>query len=344
MSTDSAAPVEIDQPSPQQRGRVPKRFFLATLALYALILGTYLLRNTVLQTAIPNWRTVVPTLSGVSFYILATLFLLILGRGRVSRWVVLIVIACTFVYTAGLCLLLRSPGLYNALDPNAPAALRSLIGAMAQFKNAAFAGDSVLARAAQLIVMIMIEEAVKLLPVFVLISTGRIRTAHGAMLCGALSGLTFGTVEAVSYGYLQYPQLDRPITDYFTRFLVASPMHGVWDALAGGLVFFLSGRWRFNALRRPGAFAYLAAYSIAVAVHVAHNTLQEIVGARMQIVTAFALLAPLYATARYARRRALAAGEIPDTRVIGDLHMLAISMATWFMASSVLFAWSLEPK
>ena len=64
--------------------------------------------------------------------------------------------------------------------------------------------------------MIALEEAIKLLPVFWFIRRGKIRTAHAAMLCGALSGLTFGTIEAISYGYLVYPELHSPVTTYLT--------------------------------------------------------------------------------------------------------------------------------
>ena len=49
--------------------------------------------------------------------------------------------------------------------------------------------------------MIVAEEAVKLLPIFVLIYFRKVRNAHSAMLCGALAGLMFGALEAVTLGY-----------------------------------------------------------------------------------------------------------------------------------------------
>ena len=94
-------------------------------------------------------------------------------------------------------------------------------------------------------------------------------------------------------------------------------------------------------MRSPGPLAYLAAYSCAVVFHVAHNALQALGGPQMQIVSVFALLAPLYVMAKDARRRAIAAGETPDNHVMGDLHMLTLALATWFIGSSVMFAWAM---
>src|SRR5207253_877090 len=75
------ATAEFPRRQRQPRPRVPRHFFVGTLLLYGVVLGTYLLHRTSLQTAMPNWRTVVPLAAGVSFYIAANLFLLILGRG-----------------------------------------------------------------------------------------------------------------------------------------------------------------------------------------------------------------------------------------------------------------------
>src|SRR4051812_31053955 len=98
MGVDSPQPVAsassatIVAPAPRGR-RVPRRFFIGTLLLYALVLGTYFLRLTPLHNAVPDWRTIVPSFAFASFYVPAGLFLLILGRGHVSRWDVLKVIA-----------------------------------------------------------------------------------------------------------------------------------------------------------------------------------------------------------------------------------------------------------
>ena len=100
-----------------------------------------------------------------------------------------------------------------------------------------------------------------------------------------------------------------PVTTYLTRFFIMSPLHGIWDSLAGGLVFFLSGRRAVAARQRPMIGAYIAAYACAVVFHVAHNSLQIILGPAMQIVTVFTLLAPLYVTAKVARRRAAIEGR-----------------------------------
>jgi RsiW-degrading membrane proteinase PrsW (M82 family) len=177
----------------------------------------------------------------------------------------------------------------------------------------------------------------------VLIATGRLKTAHDAMLCGALSGLTFGTVEAVGYAYLEYAGQFQPITTYLTRFFVMASLHGIWDALGGGLVFFLSGRWRSNRLRRPGVGAYVSAFGCVVVFHIVHNSLQEVFGPKTQIITVFALLAPLYVMSKTARRWAEAQGEPRDLPFIGDLHLLMISLSTMFLATSVAFAWAMGP-
>ena len=89
--------------------RMPTHFFVATLMLYGLVLGTFLLNLTKLRHAEPNWWTLVPFAAGVSFYIASTLFLLILGRGQISRWTVLLCMAATLVLTTLLCVVLRRP-------------------------------------------------------------------------------------------------------------------------------------------------------------------------------------------------------------------------------------------
>jgi RsiW-degrading membrane proteinase PrsW (M82 family) len=288
----------------------------------------------------PNWRTVVPVSAAFSFYLAANLFLLILGRGRVSRWTVLKCTAATLVAASALCLSLRAAMLFERTPPDAHF-LRGLFDALARGVRFALSGESLPAKMMQAAGTITLEEIIKLAPVFVLIARGRITSAHGAMLCGALAGLTFGTVEAISYGYLNYPTKAEPVPTYLTRFFVMSPLHGIWDALAGGLVFFLSGRARSNTARRPNAGAFAAAFGCAMIFHVAHNALQHAVGAVMQIVTVFALLAPMYLLAKLARRQAASEGA-PDTgQLVGDLHLLTISMATLFLAAGVTFSWLL---
>src|SRR5687768_14359501 len=302
MSFDSAQSGRgIAAASHLPRRRVPRRFFIGTLLLYSIVLGTYFLALTPLHRSIPNWTTVVPTLAFASFYVSAGLFLLILGRGHVSRWEVLKVIAAAFVLTCVLCLCLRADKLLESIDP-AQAWLHGEISAIAEGVRWLFSGDTVLADTLEFAFMIVLEEAVKLLPVFLLIATGRLKTAHDAMLCGALAGLTFGTVEAVGYGYLEYAPQGQAITTYLTRFFVMASLHGIWDALGGGLVFFLSGRWRSNRLRRPGLGAYLSAFGCVVVFHIAHNSLQAVRGPETQIITVFALLAPLYVMSKTARR------------------------------------------
>jgi RsiW-degrading membrane proteinase PrsW (M82 family) len=345
MSVDSA-----QNPSPASsapalalpRRRVPRRFFIGTLLLYGIVLGTYFLALTPLHRSIPNWTTVIPTLAFAGFYVSAGLFLLILGRGHVSRWEVLKVIAATFVLTCALCLSLRAEKLLEAIDP-ANQTLHHLVGATAGIVRWLFSGETILTDLLEFAGMIVVEEVVKLLPVFVLIATGRLKTAHDAMLCGALAGLTFGVVEAVGYAYLEYAPQMTPITTYLTRFFVMAPLHGIWDALGGGLVFFLSGRWRSNTLRRPGVGAIVAAFACAVVFHIAHNAFQAVRGPETQIITVFALLAPLYVMSKSARRWAEAQGQPLKLPFIGDLHLLMISLSTMFLATSVTFAWALGP-
>jgi len=302
------------------------------------VLGTYLLWLTPLHHAIPNWRTLVPFLACASFYICAGLFLLILGRGLVSRWAVLISVIVTFVLSSLLSVSLRAQNLYDATNPSR-AHVRDVAAVVAKAVHWANSIDGGAAEATRFAGMAFLEEAVKLFPVFVLIARRRIRMPHGAMLCGALSGLTFGVVEAVTYGYLIYPGSHQTVTTYLTRFLVMAPMHGVWDGLAAGLVFFLSGTWRGDVERRPKFGAFAAAYTAATMFHVVHNALQKNYGAETQIGTVFVLLAPLYLMSRSARRRSEAMGQPLELPFIGDLHLLMISMATWFLAVSMLFCW-----
>jgi RsiW-degrading membrane proteinase PrsW (M82 family) len=319
---------------------MPTHFFVGTLLLYAVVLGTFLLSASPLQHSSPNWRTVVPIAAGVSFYVAANLFLLILGRGQVSRWTVLNVALATLIISATLSLALRSQLLYERVDPNEHS-LRGAIDTVRGVIRSFRASDSMPAQSARFAGMIALEEAIKLLPVFFFIRRGRIRTAHAAMLGGALSGLTFGTIEAISYGYLVYPELHSPVTTYLTRFFIMSPLHGIWDSLAGGLVFFLSGRRGMSPKRKPMIGAALAAYACAVVFHVAHNSLQVLIGPAMQIVTVFTLLAPLYMMAKVARRRAAAEGAPDGGQLVGDLHILTVSLATLFLAVSVAFSWAL---
>src|SRR6185369_15801639 len=105
--------------------------------------------------------------------------------------------------------------------------------------------------------MVIVEETIKLLPLMVLIATRKSRTAHGAMLCGSFCGLTFGMVEGISFGYLEYPAQQSPITTYLTRFLVMGPQHAVWDSLAGGIIFLIGTQRaddRQQRGRRPTAW------------------------------------------------------------------------------------------
>ena len=330
------------QGRPQAARRVPTHFFVGTLLLYALVLGTFLLTATRLRHAEPNFRTLVPFAAAGSFYVASSLFLLILGRGHVSRWTVLACVIATLAMTTTFCMFLRSGLLIDQLPPDAEL-LRQALAATDETVRAVMGSEGWLSQTVRFAAMFTIEECLKLLPVFVLIFGGRIRNAHGAMLCGALSGLTFGVVEAISYGYLVYPAVEpfTPVTTYLTRFFIMSPLHGIWDALAGGLAFFLSGHGRSNTLRGPTIGSAAAAFACAVVFHVTHNALQAIVGPVMQIVTVFALLAPLYLLAKAARRRAAAEGSPDAGQLVGDLHLLTFSLAVGFLALSLLFSWVL---
>src|SRR5687768_17038798 len=207
-------PTLLATPKHPRSHRVPTHFFVATLLLYVLVLGTFLLNLTKLRHAEPNWRTLVPFGAGVSFYVASTLFLLILGRGQISRWTVLICITATLVLTASLCAVLRA-GLLIDQVPSGAAALRQLLIDTDEAVKWTLSADGWLGETLRFAGMFTLEETIKLLPVFLLIATGRIRNAHGAMLCGALSGLTFGAVEAISFGYLVYPATN-PITPVST--------------------------------------------------------------------------------------------------------------------------------
>ena len=323
-----------------RKHRVPTHFFVGTLLLYGLVLGTFLLNLTKLRHAEPNWRTLVPFGAGVSFYVASTLFLLILGRGQISRWTVLKCTATTLVLTTLLCFMLRAELLTDQVSSDF---LRRALAAIDHTVKSILDVDTWIGESIRFAGMCTLEEFLKLAPVFYLIAIGRIRNAHGAMLCGALSGLTFGAVEAISFGYLVYPAASpmTPVSTYLTRFFIMSPLHGIWDSLAGGLVFFLSGRWRTNTQRGPTFGSAAAAFACAVVFHVTHNALQAIVGPVMQIVTVFMLLAPLYLLAKAARKRAAAEGQPDDGQLVGDLHLFTFSVAFFFLAMSLLFSWVL---
>jgi heme/copper-type cytochrome/quinol oxidase subunit 3 len=326
---------------------------VGTLLLYAVVLGIFLLHRSRLQQARPDYRRLVPSAAGASFYVSANLFLLILGRGRVSRWAVLTTVGVTLALSTVLSLGLRAEFVSERIGTTHGAIRRGLAEAV-RVRRGLSARQDAIARAARFAGMTLLEEAVKLAAVFALIRRRRIRTAQGAMLCGALAGLTFGTVEGISYGYLIYPAGAEAVTAYLTRFFVMSPLHGIWDGLAGALVFFLSAppaaangeppsvEAASGAAERtrpwPGAGAFAAAYAVAVVLHVTHNALQQIVGPTMQIVTVFALLAPLYYAAKLARRQAR---DGADKAGLGDLHLLTVSLAAAFFATSVTFSWVL---
>src|SRR5688500_11885650 len=165
MLFDSAQPgPRMAAPSQLPRRRVPRRFFIGTLLLYSIVLGTYFLALTPLHQSTPNWQTVIPVLAFASFYVSAGLFLLILGRGHVSRWDVLKAIAATFVLTCLLCLALRADMLLETINPAHPRS-RAMVAAVAEGVRWTFASDSVFADILERCMMIIIEEVVKLLPV-----------------------------------------------------------------------------------------------------------------------------------------------------------------------------------
>lgn len=352
MSIDAAAsdetraaagesPAPAPPQTPPHHRRVPTHFFVGTVLLYALVLGTFLLTATSLRHAEPNWRTLVPFAAAVSFYVASNLFLLILGRGHVSRWTVLKCVAATLIMTTTFCVILRARLLVNQL-PDDALNMRRLLMATDEHVRALLETPTWLARSVRFAGMLIMEELIKLAPVLFLIWRGRIRNAHAAMLCGALSGLAFGCVEGISFGYLVYPVKQEPVTTYLVRFFIMSPLHGIWDALAGGLAFFLAGQDRSHAMRGgPTWGSMAAAFACAVVFHVTHNALQAIVGPIMQIATVFALLAPLYLMAKHARKRAALEGSPDGGQLVGDLHLLTFCLSVGFLAISLLFSWVL---
>src|SRR5687767_465832 len=121
-------PTLLATPKHPRSHRVPTHFFVATLLLYALVLGTFLLNLTKLRHAEPNWRTLVPFGAGVSFYVASTLFLLILGRGQISRWTVLVCTTTTLVLTTLLCMVLRAALLSEQVPADAAGLREFLLG------------------------------------------------------------------------------------------------------------------------------------------------------------------------------------------------------------------------
>src|SRR5439155_22969799 len=128
-------------PLQRRRAHLPGHFFVGTIALYALVLGTFLLSRSTLVHAQPNIHRVVPTLAAISFYIAGNLFLLIIGRGHVSRWVVLTAMMTTFIATSIFAVTLRARLLADAIDPSRQQLLH-LVGSVADFVRFVFSGES----------------------------------------------------------------------------------------------------------------------------------------------------------------------------------------------------------
>lgn len=72
------------------------------------------------------------------------------------------------------------------------------------------------------------EEFVKLIPVMAVILWGRNRASQNVVFLGAASGLGFGIVEGIKYGYELYFANNLPSSIYMFRFLGLASLHSMW--------------------------------------------------------------------------------------------------------------------
>jgi RsiW-degrading membrane proteinase PrsW (M82 family) len=153
-----------------------------------------------------------------------------------------------------------------------------------------------LARAGEIVVMVLIEETIKLLPIFLLVRRRAIGRATDAMFAAAIAGLCFGTIEAINHSFFFYAPGGLPLTTYVIRALVMAPSHGIGAALACGVMFARAARRG----RFPARTDALAGFAVAVALHIAHNGGQALLGPVMQIPSVFLPVALLYVLANRA--------------------------------------------
>ena len=153
--------------------------------------------------------------------------------------------------------------------------------------------------------MIAAEELSKLGVVLVFIRMRLIRSPQAAIGCAALAGLTFGLIESNAYGYLNFAAGQSALPEYFTRYLIMSPVHALWDMIGVGIAFALAARRGVGASDpQPSSLDCVLAFIVTNIIHNAHNDLQPAVGAQTQYVSVLLVLLIVYVLAKKAWRGA----------------------------------------
>ena len=285
-------------PSPLHEARGHARAGIA--ALVGFFLWTYLLLASPLQRTLPAGGLFVPAVVGIGFLTVGRLFALIVGTRPAAVRVMRVSALATLALGVALCIVLRAKWLWR-YGVEAPGDARTLPAALLNAAARILTQPQTAAqRWVELIGMVLTEEAIKLLPVFVLIRARLLRNASEAMLAAAVGGLCFGMVEAINHSFFLYARTASPATTYLVRAFVMAPSHGIGAAVACGVAFALAAT-RKRVGGRPSWGDLWFGFMIAAALHAAHNGLQTIGGPASQIVTVFVPVALWYALVRATR-------------------------------------------
>jgi hypothetical protein len=275
---------------PQQRSQ---RALIGTIGLFALFFGTYLtlVSQANRQPLTAEGYLWLPLVFALGF-MTASQFFRVMLRCRLPSGGLLMAAFPTLLLGTVLCFLLRSP----ATAPTVTAFINSPLQA--------FGGENrALGMLGRIVLMVTIEESIKLAPIIVLVLVGIFRQPKVAMLCAALSGMSFGMIEAINYSVFVYPAGGSPVTSYLVRTMVMAPSHGVGTAIACGVMFF-AALLRGGRGTAPTAFDALLGFMSAMVLHVGHNALQAATGPYAQLITIFLQLAVLYGLVRVVEKDA----------------------------------------
>jgi hypothetical protein len=257
--------------------------FWGTMGLFALFLGTYMTLVSQASHARPTpegyrW---LPLLFAVGFMVATQLFRLML-RCRMPSGALFFAAFPTLLCAAVLCVLLRAP--------QTSATVSGLLNSPLE----AFSHNRALGVFFRIVLMVLIEEGVKLTPVVLLVLAGAVRQPRVAMLCAAIAGMSFGMIEAINYSVFIYPATGSPLTSYLVRTMVMAPSHGVGTAIGCGFMFFAALARSGGRSATPRLVDALLGFLAGVVLHMAHNALQAAAGPVSQVLTIFLQLAVLY--------------------------------------------------
>jgi hypothetical protein len=291
---------------PLQQERRQQRALVGTLGLFALFFGTYLTllsqaNHQRLAAAGYQW---LPLVFALTFMTASQLFRALL-RCRLPSGSLLMTALPTLLLGTGLCVLLRAP--------LTAATMSDFINSPLQL----FADNRTLGVLGRIGLMVTIEESIKLTPIIVLVLAGLFPTPRVAMLCAALSGMSFGMIEAINYSVFIYPAGGSPISSYLVRTRVMAPSHGVGTAIACGFIYF-AAIVRGGRGATPSAFDAMLGFMAAMVLHAAHNALQHATGPFAQVVTIFMQLAVLHALVRAVEKEGAAADTDAGTPLAAE--------------------------